>query len=186
MSLKLFRRPLVTASAVALLALGSIGIAHAISSNIFQYTTPQTGYLNLSPMAFSPEDAADAAHFAISPPFWISKDAGANNVCMVAGVHLPEGARVKSLTAWAASDVDQGVQVRLMRANPASGTANGLVGVISHDTSQNRFAMSAAAPGATAVINNQHFGYGVHVCINSTPSLFFGARITYTYSDAGD
>jgi hypothetical protein len=181
-------RPLsIAAAAAALLALTYGGIAHAISSNIFQYTTAQTGYFSLSPMAFAPEGNDDAAHYTINGPFWIEKDVGALSVCMVAGLNLPDGARVTSLKAWASSDIDQAVQIRLLRANLATGTANGFAGLISHDTSQTRFAMTAAVTsGAMAIVNNEHYGYGAEVCLNSTPSRFYSARITYVYSNAGD
>jgi len=175
------------ASATALFALCCGGIAYAIISPTFQYTSPQTTYLSLNPMAFSPKGKSDAAHFQISPPFWIEKDVGALSVCMEAGVNLPDGARITSLTAWGSTGTDQAIQVRLQRANLATGAANGVVGLVSHNTSQSRFSMSSSASGAAAVVNNQHFSYGLEACLvdSTVNSLFYGARITYTYTTAG-
>jgi hypothetical protein len=177
------RASAVTVAAAALLALG--GVAFALVEPSYQYSTAQTGYLSLSPMAFSPEDKADADHYTIQGPFSISNDGGAISVCMVAGVNLPDGARIKSLTAWASSDKDQGVQVRIDRINLATGTPANAIGAISHDTSQTRVAMTTAASGSFAIVNNQHFGYGAEVCLKTT-SVFYAARITYTYTKAGD
>lgn len=185
MPLSLFRRPLVTTSAAVLLALSCAGMAFALVAPSFQYSTPQTAYISLSPMAFAPEGKDDAAHYTIVVPFDIEKDSGAISVCMVAGVNLPDGARITSLKAWASSNQDQGVQLRLLRVNLATGTSNGVTGLISHDTSQTRFAMTTAVAGASAIVNNEHFGYGLHLCLNSTPSVFYSARITYTYTTAG-
>ena len=181
-------RSLVIAAAAALAGLGSIGIAYATVSNIFQYTTTQTGYLSLDPMAFSPKGKTDAAHYGINGPFWIEKDVSALSVCMVAPVNLPEGARITSLKAWASADADQAVQVTLTRVNLAlGGGANVVAALISHDTSQNRFAMTTPAHAAVATINNEHYGYGLEVCIvdSTANALFYAARITYTYTTAG-
>src|SRR5690349_12412799 len=119
-SLTLSRSAVIAAAAV-LAGLASAGIAHAISSNIFQYTTTQTAYLSLNPMAFSPKGKSDAAHFQINSSFWIAKDASAISVCMLAPVNLPEGARITSLKAWASADADQAIQLRLSRINLAVG-----------------------------------------------------------------
>jgi hypothetical protein len=185
-SLSLSRSAVIAASA-ALAAIGSAGIAQAISSNIFQYSTPQTGYLSLGPQAFAPASKGDAAHYTIEVPFWIQKDAGALGLCMVAPVNLPEGARITSLKAWARADADLAVQLVLHRTNLAvDAPANDMVELLSHDTSQTRFGMTAVVPNdAIAIVNNEHYSYGVEVCIDSTASVFYSARITYVYRNAG-
>ena len=37
-----------------------------------------------------------------------------------------------------------------------------------------------------AVINNALYSYGLQVCLHSSADVFYGARIQYTYKNAGD
>jgi len=35
-------------------------------------------------------------------------------------------------------------------------------------------------------VNNQHFNYAAAICLETGNSQFYGGRITYTYTNAGD
>lgn len=169
----------------AILALLSGRIANAVTDTIFQYKTPKTGYFTISPEALAPENS-DGAKVYLNAPNLVRPTFG-NAVCMVSGVNLPNGALIKALTAWVSSDVDRGVQIELFRNNPATGQLTAIDEVESHDSTQTRGAIEARfVVGAAPTVNNQHFNYSFVVCLETSNSIFYGGRITYSYSDAGD
>lgn len=172
-------------TATAIAALASADAANAVTDTIFQYKTPKTGYFSVSPEALAPENS-DGAKVYLNAPNLVRPTFGAA-VCMVTGVNLPNGASIKAVTAWVSSDVDRGVLIELFRNNPATGQLTLIDSAESHDTTQTRGAIEARfVAGAAPVVNNQHFNYAFAVCLGTSNSLFYGGRITYSYSDAGD
>jgi hypothetical protein len=168
----------------ALFALSFGGLARAITSNVFQYNKAKTGYLSLNAMAFAPGDNSTANNYVIHHPDYITPPPGFS--CFVAAVHLPQGATLTGFASWVSTDGFSSFDIALWRANPATG-AHTLISELTPGSNQNRVMFSSTiAPGATATINNLHFSYGVSVCAETTISSYYGGRITYTYTDAGD
>jgi hypothetical protein len=157
------------------------GIAHAITSAVFRYSSAQTGYLSLNPMAFAPDSSNTAAQYIIS------NDNINGGGCVVTGINLPDSAQLKGITIWGESSVGSKVSAQLWRVNVATGAALLVSEVTVLDTSGDRSASAneAIPAGNRAIINNRLFGYGLHVCVPGN-SVFHSARITYTYTSAGD
>lgn len=187
MNLSSLSRALILAASAGALIASSFGdIAHAITDTVFRYSSLKTGYLSLLPGAFAPGDSVAANNYAIAPQFYILTNHN-GGLCFDAGIHLPEGARMTSLKAWGKTDTGDGVNARIVRANLATGDADEVAFVGSTDTSGTRFAMTTPIPSsASAIINNEHYGYAAEVCIGTAATEFYSARITYVYRDAGD
>jgi hypothetical protein len=169
--------------AAGLFALSFGGLARAITDTVFQYTKAKTGYVSVGPMAFAPGDNSTANNYDIHHPDYII----AGDSCFVAGVSLPQGATLTGFASWVSSDTDSAYDIALWRANPATGDHTLISELESSDTSQTRVILNRTiSPGAVATINNQHFNYGVSVCVQNSISKFYGSRISYTYTDAGD
>src|SRR5690242_20460839 len=114
-------------------------------------------------MAFAPYADTSAADYVISYPDYIRTN---SNGCFVTGVNLPDGAQLQSVTFWGASDVDGSVQGALWRSNVATGDKAFISLVVSHDTSGNRTSTVGSVPSKQmAIFNNQHFSYGLVVCL---------------------
>jgi hypothetical protein len=178
-------RSAVIAASTVLGALSCGGIAYAVTGAVFQYSTPRTGYLSLSPYAFTPANTPSAASYSIGETDLSADSAG----CFVSSINLPDGARIKGFTSWTSnsSGTPGSVQVVFLRISDSDdGITN-----ISNASPQPPTAMRTAtngsiAAGSAAVINNQHFAYGVYVCISEATARFYKARIAYTYTTAGD
>lgn len=162
------------------------GIAHAITDTIFQYKTPKTGYFTIAPMALTPSSTENAANYGLQSDFATALLAN-DGVCLVAGLNLPDGAQIKSATAWVSTDQDLGARVLILRNNPAAGKTTGLFQMESDDKTQTRVALTQVLSAPSfGKVNNQHFNYEALVCLSSSNNKFYGARITYTFTDAGD
>jgi hypothetical protein len=182
----LSRTLVLAASAGALIAVSFGNIAHAITDTVFRYSTLKTGYVSLLPAAFAPGDSTTANSYTIAPEFYFLSNSPFA-ACFDAPVNFPDGARITSLKAWATTTTNDGVHVTLHRANLAGANSGAVADMISHDTSNTRFAMTAAVPNTpAAIVNNEHYGYGAEVCISGSGTLFHSAHITYVYRDAGD
>jgi hypothetical protein len=159
------------------------GPAHAITDAIFKYSTVKTGHLALHPMEFVPTSQADAA----SSGYDIHWESGAitatSSVCVNAGLHLPQGATITAVAGWFTAS-SGGAEIFVGRNNVSTGASDTLVLKVDSDTSGSRKQVNAA-PTAFQVVDNAHFMYGIGICMGST-DIFHGARITYTYTNAGD
>jgi len=112
---------------------------------------------------------------------------GTNGGCFVRNVEFPDGAQIKHLTFWSSEQTSGSAQINFYRLNVSTNHLDEISIVLSQDTSGNRAATNGPiAAGPIAVVNNQHFAYEVRVCLNDSHTVFYSARITYTYSNAGD
>ncbi|HET7681536.1 MAG TPA: hypothetical protein VFK79_15535 [Xanthobacteraceae bacterium] len=169
---------------VAALFLG--GAAQAITDTVFRYNTERIGNYGLSPTAFAPVN--DNTSYSISwtgEPF-LEMSGGVG--CFTTGVNLPHGAKMSSLMAWSRSFQNpQNIHVYLRRTNLSDGTSQTITTLNSNDKSGVRRAMTANLTSSTLnVVNNSQYLYFVAVCIDYLYGEFHGARITYTYTNAGD
>ena len=74
----------------------------------------------------------------------------------------------------------------LFRANPVTGDYNALIpNHTVFDDSYTRTYVNDAVPANLVLVNNALFTYTYSVCVGSGTE-FYGARIAYTYTSAGD
>jgi hypothetical protein len=181
---------LFTARHAALFAAGCLvtaifvgGAAQAITDTVFHYSTPKRGYLQLDPAGFTPlTDEGTGAYriFYVYDAFIQTTVAG---MCFGKSIELPQGAKLTALGVW----YQKGVRISLYRHYAAAGAAS------STPIADRTFASAQADVRAGTVpitgpttINNQNYSYAAIVCLPQTDNLFFGGRVSYTYTSAGD
>jgi hypothetical protein len=181
---RLDRNAVFFAAGGFLAALFLAGAAHAITDTVFQYSHAQKGYINLSPLAFSTEDSGSSYD---SSENFVEPGIGAVEACLGTAINLPDGAQITELAAWASSDRAAGVTVRLFRFNPANGGFAQVAFLQSTDTTQTRLPLTQAVPAsAVTTVSNLHFNYSIDVCLDHDHSRFYGTRLSFTYTKAGD
>jgi hypothetical protein len=162
------------------------GAAFAITSNAFTYSSVKTGYVALSPLAFAPQNVGSTAPNDYSND-WTT--GGLNSPdgsrCFNAGVNLPNGAKIKSLRVYYSTTNVADLHGTLFRRNPATGGGTQLAQVLGVDESGERATGADSVPTTKQAVRNDTFQYGVGVCA-TIDAIFYGARITYTYRNAGD
>lgn len=154
--------------------------AAAIVSKQFTYSDPKTGYYSVHPMAMAPDGDESASSFHIS----FEGGSLAGQGCYSAGVNLPQGAEMTSLTVYYQSDDRGDMGVQLQRHALQTGNDVQIVDESHEDDSNARTSVTFPI-GVAKKVNNKSFGYGLGVCLESG-TLFFGATIEYSYGNAGD
>jgi hypothetical protein len=156
--------------------------AQAITSTTFTYSTPKAGFYSIDPMALAPLTglAADRHTITLTPASLTSTGG-----CYNTGVNLPTGAKVTNVAMWYSSGATSDVDIRLFRNRLSDGSSALLVDRVISDNSNTRKAVVAAVSASLAIIGNGAFSYGFIVCLASGDA-FYGARINYTYQNAGD
>lgn len=139
--------------------------------------TPKTGYLGIDPMAMVPDSDF---------PYKNDWAVGLTNTynCFNAGVSLPQGAKItKVLIAYRNPVDDKRVYVELRRKLFSTGqTQNvGWRTFPRNDSVRTQNALHLA--GAFTQIDNSKYTYGIGVCLGTPTNIFYGAHITYTYTD---
>ena len=161
------------------------GTAIAVTSTSFIYASVKTGYLAVSPMDFAPDQLRGATSDYVNT--WdnavLSNDDAFR--CFNAGVDLPNGARIKSVRFFYTSDASSDFYGTLMRVNPLTGVTGHIGEVNVADDTNTRTSASDAIPATKQTVNNKVWQYSVGACPFSG-TAFHGARITYTYKNAGD
>lgn len=164
------------------LALLLSDIASAITSNVFRYSRRQTGVFSINVAALSPAFSTTTLERFIA-----IGEISAGSGCFNAGVNLPRGARMTRLTVWYASNVSEGMIMRLFRSRYTAPAGEFIVDSHTTDASGTRVAKTFALSGPATKVNNNAFSYGFGVCFDGSPNnRFYGARLTYTYNLAGD
>ena len=156
------------------------GTAMAVTDTSFTYSTVQTGYLMLGPGDLVPTD--DSADYSLNGN---TVTTTTHNTCFVAGVHVPQWARMTSVRTSYLGWEDPAIYVNVRRSNPTTGTANDLVDGMASGPVNTRTLVNHAVPANLALVNNALFTYSYTICLTNN-SDFYGARITYQYTSAGD
>lgn len=170
-------------TAIGGLALAAcVGGALAVTSTDFTYSSVKTGYYAMPPVDLQPDSASAAAN--------LFKDFGGSlegDGCYGAGLHLPQQATIVSVTVWYASTPSSDISVTLSRDTPLTGANAVLVSKLLADDTDVRkaFTQNVSASNPARVVNNSNTMYTLGICIDEG-SRFFGARIAYTYRNAGD
>jgi hypothetical protein len=162
-----------------------VGTGYALTSKGFTYSHTKTGYLSLHASDFAPDNISDTTQDYYN--YWdasqlVNPD---SSRCFNAGVHLPQGAIIKSIRFWYQSNASSDFYGELNRVDFATHTYRALGSVTPVDDSNTLTSASSSVPPKKAKVNNQAYMYAVGVC-PSDGTDFDGARITYTYTSAGD
>jgi hypothetical protein len=179
-------QPVVTARHVAIALAGIVagvmltGAAHAIVETSFTYSTPQTGYLMVSAPAFTPQ--TDTVAYSNGNALH-----GITNSCFYAPVQLPQGAKMTQLAMWYLKNDTTATEIQLQRYSPATPADLTVVATLPFTNSNGVIKKSSANITDTSVqgVNNLKFIYRIIACMSGHESLVT-ARITYTYTSAGD
>ena len=173
---------------VGLIAIGVVitlvlsGTAMAVTDTSFRYSTVQTGYLMIGPGDFVPQAAVTANNHFIEP---FKMTLGSTFGCFDAGVHLPQGATVTSVRTSYRSGTDSDLLIYLVRVNPVTEDFGYLIArAVSDDSSAHTYVNDLVAADKR-LVNNGLFTYTYEVCFGSG-TTFYGARIAYQYTSAGD
>jgi hypothetical protein len=182
--LKSKRRVYLALAGVTLLALIVVGTAYAITSGSFKYSQTKTGYVSVSNMDMIP-DSPNTTFFNN----WTGGLSDSGDGCFNAGVNLPQGAKVKSITYTYSSPAGSEFFGRFVRRNLDSGSGVDITEFADpvNDTG-NVAKVSRSVPSNQQNVDNKKFAYGVGVCPGSNGTdngIFFGAKIKYTYKTAG-
>ena len=148
--------------------------AQAFTDKNFTYTKPKKGFLAVSPMAFSPDGDASAVDYFNS---WGGALTGSG--CYNTGISLPNRATITSITYVHLGEV----YVNLV----STGIGTGLTTNIVSETSPLAAARTVRKVNVSPeyIVANGTSMIGLGVCLNANEE-FFGAKITYTYTSAGD
>lgn len=167
---------LALSGAVLSLCIASAAPAWAVTSSAFTYSATRTGYYSISPMDLAPDSNASAATVYLNG--W-GTALTSHNGCFNAGVNLPQGARITAFTY-----VHGGSIHAFLTATAFSDGSNVTVfEEFSPPTAGRNVRTVAVVPAVT--VSNAGNMYGVGFCVE-TGEAFYGARITYTYTSAGD
>jgi hypothetical protein len=164
-----------------------IGTAQAITDTVFQYSPPKTGYFGLSPMAFAPADSTTANSYNNVAPNSVTAGAGG---CFSAAVNLPQGAAINQFVAWFSAIGSQVNEYRIYRTRVTDGAADTIAFInatgLGGGTGTRTQTGVNVANTPTAMVNNALYLYGASICVGNGNTSFHGARIRYTFTNAGD
>ncbi len=151
--------------------------ASAATDTIYKYSSPKTGIVSISTMAFSPDSAST------SGKAWLNKWFGnilTGDGCFNAAVNLPNGATITNYRVVYTT----GIYSAFVATARETGESTYLALISRDEATSDRMGFSEAVD-PVAVVNNVKYQYGVGICL--TPDQTFnGARIQYTYTNAGD
>ena len=176
------RGPIVVLLCGVIIGATLVGTSIAVTSKKFNYSQTQKGVYSLGAMAFSIDGSTAGA--------WLNSWGGSSitndnsSRCFNAGVHLPKGAKIKKVTWIYSSGAGEDFFGSFFRQNPLVGGTS-LASVNPADDTGVRTAVSDTVGATQQTVNNKKFGYGVGACVSGTTD-FHGARVHYTYKNAGD
>ena len=176
MNLRRLATGLATGAAGALLL---TGVAYAVSSTDFTYSTAKTGYFNIAPASLTP--VVNGLTFGVGA----NPAEAESNGCLIAGVHLPDQAQISSVSVYYAANTVGGVTFAFDRDAPATGNAIRLAQGLSNNSNVRSSAL-LHVQRSLGTVNNRTFSYAFTVCFSDTNQRFYGARVNYSYTSAGD
>ena len=177
-------RHALTAAAISLAAIASFAAsAQAATDTIYKYTKPRTGYFMAHPFAMVPDGHA--------PDYEINYAQGSLTMevtglgCFQAAVNLPNGATITNLAATYSAQSDH-LHFRLYRHKMGDGSALKIADFTTTNMTGTRRTDDLPLAPLALLINNNLYLYSFTVCFNNVVDYFYGAKITYTVTNAGD
>jgi hypothetical protein len=159
------------------------GVAWGINSTVFHYSTPQTASYTIPAAALAPRDSSTNYFHGFG--YLRVGSIGALTDCFQGPVNLPQGAKITKLAIWYRAGAVGRVTVDLRRYRFNNGEVGDIAEITSTDATQTRVSKAVSVSGPLATINNDAFNYDFSICLG-TNDTFEGARLTYTYTTAGD
>jgi hypothetical protein len=185
----------LTSKRTALAAVGGLlaflslsGVALAATDNVYRYSTLKTGYLTLLPAAFTP---ADTTKDYVNNGIAIRPLTAGQQHCWSAPVNLPQGAKMTALALYYQLENGDSALVQFYRKRLSDGVGSLPVNqALALTGGAYRGANFPITDASVQTVNNGQYGYSLFVCFTEngagTSSIFHGARVTYTYTHAGD
>jgi hypothetical protein len=170
--------------ATLLIGLGIISAANAIVENVYRYSEPQTGYLQLPVPAFFPDDTG--IEYDTSNGGRLTASAGVFR-CFSAPVNLPQGAKMTDVRVWYVAVAGGDTAAGLLREDTTVGNAVAVINTSLAATGAGvRGTANLPVPAAFQSVQNVRYSYIFRFCLFQPTTRFDGARVTYTYTSAGD
>ena len=160
-----------------------IGAAQAITDTAFRYSTPQVGFFSINPVAMTSDSSAmDYARDALA----LTREGG-GSACFGTGANLPQGARMTTLAVWFKSDdIGADPTFSIVRQRHSDGALVIVAEGTGVDDTQLRKQATATIESDLGTIDNSTYSYAFRFCPFAIQNQFLGARIRYTYRNAGD
>ncbi len=162
----------------ALAVLFMSGAAVAITENTYNYTNAKNGYLGISNLGMVPNKGAGDYDNGAGLGTSIFK-------CFSRGINLPHGAIIKNLTVFHRGFEQGDVYTSLVRQHISDSGLDTIGARTSTTTTGLRVSFSAPIDQNFAVVDNAQYTYAFNICLNPG-SVFFNARLGYSYTSAGD
>jgi hypothetical protein len=155
--------------------------AYALTATSFKYSSPKTGYLRVSHMDFNPN-----ATFAQWSQSHTSGLTTAANSCFNAGVDLPVGSKVKSVTWYYQSGPSSDFEGSFRMNQLATGVGSPIIDAVTPvEDSGLPTSVTRRVPSTLQRVTARR-AYWLEACPGQGgDGAFFGARIKYTYTSAG-
>jgi hypothetical protein len=172
-------------AAAILVASASFATAAYATETQYRYTTPKTGYFSISAGAMAPTTiSAFNDYFVSNGTLFVNTG---SEQCFNAGVNVPTGAKITGLAMFYRS-ANSHFRVRLQRYRFTDGALTDIINRTITDSSSTRtpLALTASAADAATKVSNVQYNYVFNLCLNHPSQEFYGARIIYTYTNAGD
>lgn len=162
------------------------GAATAVTGNNFTYKSPKTGWYTVAPGDLKPEASdAQTIQYSTSTIFFSSGKAPGEANCFFTSLHLPQGAMIKSVASIYDSGTEFNPFFRLEREKISVENHYEILDQsVSADNSGERRTLRATISRGRKV-DNSVYAYHYIVCLGYKDN-FYGARIAYEYSKAGD
>jgi hypothetical protein len=156
-----------------------VAAAYALTASSFKYSSPKTGYVRISHMAFTAN--VHVAQWTQSLTLGLSSP---THNCFNAGVSLPVGSKVKSVTWYYRSGASDDLEGSFRRNQLATGVGSPIIGPVTPaEDSDVPTSVTRRVPAAEQPVRAGR-AYWVEACPGSD-GHFFGARVKYTYTSAG-
>jgi hypothetical protein len=175
------RRLTIAAATIAATMSVAAGV-QAATDTIYAYKAPKTGFYQVSPAGMTPDSGGYDYYIQFAPASLVVHAATG---CFIAPVNLPQGAVITTFTAFYSSNSGDGISVRLYRNKLTDGSNDKLAEPVMDDTKGKRKALTASIHPDLGLINNNLYSYSVGTCLGVNTE-FYGARLLYTYTNAGD
>jgi hypothetical protein len=155
--------------------------AYALTASSFKYSSPKTSYVRVSHMDFNPN--VTSAQWTQSHTSGLTT---AGDSCFNAGVDLPAGSKVKSVTWYYKSGASSDFEGSFRMNQLATGVGSPIIDAVTpaDDSDVPTSVTRKVAPTKRLVTRGR--AYWLEACPGqSGDGAFFGARIKYTYTSAG-
>jgi hypothetical protein len=173
---------LAGAAAALLLIAGAAG---AVTSESFDYPAAKTGYRVIPPVAMFPTDRGSLNGYSGGWGFLrFVNNAPLERGCFNSGVNLPQGARVESIEVFYSGPfAGSGFVATLFQNDLETGAVSVLATGAMPDAEARTSRLLGMSGGIK--IGNKRYSYTFNLCLGEE-DMFYGARVKYTYKNAGD